>query len=68
MKLNWNDLMRRAIRESRLSIYALAKQANVGVAPIQRFVSGDHGITLTTAEKLAAVLGVELRIKQRKGR
>lgn len=60
--------MRKAIRDSGLSLYALAKQADIGVAPIQRFMAGEHGMTLTTAEKLASIVGVKLVVKRRKGR
>jgi ribosome-binding protein aMBF1 (putative translation factor) len=67
-KTSWNELVRTAIRESGLSLYAIAKQADIDVAPIQRFMADKHGMTLATAEKLAPIIGLKIRIKRRKGR
>jgi hypothetical protein len=65
--IGWNDQIRRAIRDSGLSLYAVARDAGVNVAPIQRFMAGEHGMTIDSAEKVCGVVGLELRAT-RKGK
>jgi plasmid maintenance system antidote protein VapI len=59
------DRMRRAIRDSGLTHYALAQLAKIDRKQIDRFMSGERSPTLDTADRLAAALGLELQ--QRKG-
>lgn len=54
------DAMRRAVVKSGLTHYALGKRAGVRPQIITRFIDG-LDIRLETAERLAAVLGLELR-------
>ena len=61
----WNNLIRRAIRASGLSLYAVARDSGVDVAPIQRFMAGEHGMTVETAERISSVVGLELRCEIR---
>ncbi len=63
--MGWNDQIRRAIRDSGLSLYAVARDAGVTVSPVQRFMDGQHGMTVDTAEKIAPVVGLELRVTRR---
>jgi ribosome-binding protein aMBF1 (putative translation factor) len=60
-KLTWNDTIRKAIRASGLSLYAVAQDSGVNVAPIQRFMAREHGLTVDSAEKVGRVVGLELR-------
>jgi len=53
-----SDWLMAAVRESGLSGYALARLARVPAPVITRWLSGDRGLTLTTADKLAAALGL----------
>lgn len=76
MSMNdWNAIFRKAIAESDLTVYMVAKRANVPVSVLQRFmepplpakaVSAKKGkrktLTLDTASKLALVLGIELKL------
>jgi len=68
---SWNDQIRRAIRDSGLSLYAVARDSGCDVAPIQRFMAEKHGMTVVTLEKIAPVVGLQLRAvrrSKRKGR
>ncbi len=49
-----------AIRDSGLSHYALGKAAGVAPAQLDRFVSGERSLSLASAAKVAAALGLVL--------
>ena len=53
--------IRRAVRESGQTPYAVALAAGVPQPVLSRFLRGERGITLDTAEKLCRALGLELR-------
>jgi hypothetical protein len=48
------------------SLYAIAQSSGVPSPVLQRFVNGERGITLETAGKLAAYLGLALLPDARK--
>ena len=61
-----NQLRERA-RRSGLSIKAMSDQAKIPYAAMHRFITDDEGgITLRTAAKLAALLGLELQPTKRR--
>lgn len=64
-KLTWNGMIRRVIKASGLSLYAVARDSGINVAPIQRFMAGEHGMTIDTAERVGRVIGLELRAVKR---
>ena len=68
MSATLEEQLRRAIERDGRSIYALARDSGLGIGPLQRFVARQHGMTLTSAEKLAAALGMTLRLTRKKGR
>ena len=49
-----------AIAATEQSLYAIAQASGIAAPVLQRFVSGERGITLDTAGKLAAYLGLTL--------
>jgi transcriptional regulator with XRE-family HTH domain len=49
-----------AIRAKGTSAYPVGKASGVSPSIISRFLSGERGLTLRTAEKLAKVLGLTL--------
>ncbi len=54
------------------SIFAMARDAGIPYPVLYRFIKGDKngrkwGLTLTTADKLAGDLDLELRPKRKKG-
>jgi plasmid maintenance system antidote protein VapI len=54
------DQLKQAIADSGVSGYKLAKESEVPQPVVQRFLAGKRGISLTTADKLAAHLGLRL--------
>ena len=64
-----SSVIERTIRADGRSLYRIAKDADVAVAVLQRFMSGERGITLRTADRICPVIGLELRpVKKTKGR
>jgi transcriptional regulator with XRE-family HTH domain len=61
-----SEIVRTAIRESGLSLNELARRSGVEASALSRFVNGMVGLTLTSFEKLAPVLG--LRVARRSTR
>jgi ribosome-binding protein aMBF1 (putative translation factor) len=53
--------LREAIRDSGMTAYQIARHARLSQIVVYRFVSGERDIRLSTADKLAEVLGLELR-------
>ncbi len=60
------DQLRVAIKNDGRSIYAIARDAELGIGPTQRFAASVHGITMRNAVKLAATLGLELKLVRRR--
>jgi hypothetical protein len=63
--MTWPDILRSAIRDSGKTTYSLAKECGVHVQMLDRFVGGSD-MRLTTAEKVAGVVGVTLKSRRRK--
>jgi transcriptional regulator with XRE-family HTH domain len=55
------DQLRRAIKASGQTEYAIAKGSGVSQSIVNRFVSGERGISLETAAKIATYLKLDLR-------
>lgn len=55
-----SDVLRAAVKASGLTHYAVGKLADVSPRQIDRFMSGERDLTLTTAAAIAAALGLEL--------
>ena len=55
-----------AIASTGQSLYSIAQASGVAAPVVQRFVNGERGITLETAGKLAAYLGLALLPEPRK--
>lgn len=52
--------LRRAIRDSGMTPYRIATDADVDRAIMTRFVNGERGLTLNTASRICTVLELEL--------
>jgi transcriptional regulator with XRE-family HTH domain len=61
-----SEIVRAAVRESGLSLNELARRSGVEASALSRFMNGTVGLTLTSFEKLAPVLG--LRVTRRSAR
>ena len=65
-----SDAVRKAIKASDESRYAICKACDIDQAAMSRFMAGTVGLQLAAFERLAAYLGLELtqrRGKRRKG-
>lgn len=53
-----SEQLRRAILESGLSVYAVAKGSGVSQPVIARFVAGERDVRMATADRLFAFFGM----------
>lgn len=58
------DVIRNSIRCSSQSQAEIAENTGISTGIISRFMRGERSINLDTAEKLAAYLRLELRMKE----
>jgi len=56
-----DSTLRKAIKASGLTHYALAKVTGVTAGQLDRFMSGERDLRLTSAAAIADALGLELR-------
>ena len=56
--------LRDAIVNSKMSRYKISKLSGIGQAPLSLFVNGKRTLTLTSAAKVAEVLGLDLKEKK----
>ena len=54
------EQLREAIRKSGKTAYQLSQESGVSQAVLSRFLGGTRDITLSTADKLCDVLGLDL--------
>ena len=52
--------IREAIKASCVSRYAIAEQCGISESVLSRFMSDKHNISLSTLDKIAAILGLEV--------
>lgn len=57
---SFDERIRKTIRADGRSLYRLAKDAGIDVAPLQRFMKALQTLRLPTAEKLCRVVGLDL--------
>lgn len=60
-KLDIQEQLRRAILKAPMSRYVLSRLTGVSEGVLSHFVNRNRSITMDTAAKLAAALGLELR-------
>lgn len=53
--------LKHAVRATGLSAHAIAAGAGIDVASLLRFMNGQRTLTLRTASRIAAFLGLELQ-------
>ena len=61
MAQSMSDTLKQAAKESGFTDYRISKMTGVHASVIGRFLKGERGISLTTAGKIAEVVGLELR-------
>jgi len=64
--MNIERQLKRAVLDSGLSRYRLAKLSGLSQAQLSYFVNGKRSLTLPAAAKLAEALGLELRPKKQR--
>jgi transcriptional regulator with XRE-family HTH domain len=55
-----SEQIRRAVRDSGMSMLAVARAVETDKATMSRFLSGERGLRLSTIDKLGALLGLRL--------
>jgi transcriptional regulator with XRE-family HTH domain len=63
----FTDQLKRAIRESGMSRYALSKATGVDQGTLSKFLSGQRSISLDSVDKLVDVLGLTLTAQKKRG-
>jgi transcriptional regulator with XRE-family HTH domain len=61
----FSDQLRRAVAESGMSRYAIAKQINTSQATLSRFMSGERGLTMAVVDRLCLLLGVTINTRRK---
>ena len=61
------DQLKQAVADSGETLYRVAKDSGVDYSVLLRFMADERGISLETAGKLAAYLGLELRPARKGG-
>jgi ribosome-binding protein aMBF1 (putative translation factor) len=56
----FSDQLRSAIRDSGLSVYAIAQSTAIDKAVLSRFMHGKSGLSVTSIDRLCSVLGLRL--------
>jgi transcriptional regulator with XRE-family HTH domain len=60
------EQLRTAIRESGLTLTELSERAGIALPLLTRFVKGERGLTLSSAEKVCTALNLGLARRGRK--
>jgi hypothetical protein len=64
----FSDQIRRAIGDSGETRYRIAQETGLNEAALGKFFHGERGMSLESLDILAEHLGLEVVVKQRKGR
>ena len=60
----WENTIRQAIQDSGLSCYEIARRSGVTAAQLSYFMNGKRSLTISSAEKIAEHVGIELNRKK----
>jgi len=63
---SWEQQFRAAIEETGWPLMEITRQTGVDHSQLSRFMRGERGLSITTAERVAAVVGLELKRVKRK--
>ena len=66
--MSLSDTLREAIRHAPVSRYKIACETGVAESALSRFVSGERSLDLTSVDKLADYLGLELTVTKRQSK
>lgn len=65
-KTDWEETFRAAITETGWPLMEITRQSGIDHSQLSRFMRGERGLSITTAERVAAVVGLELKRVKRK--
>ena len=65
---NITDVLKKAIRNSGQSLYAICNATGFNEDSLSRFMRGEQSLRLDKADELVAYFGIECRQRRRKGR
>jgi transcriptional regulator with XRE-family HTH domain len=60
------DILRRAIKDSGLSQYAISQRTLVSASALSRFMRGERGLSSEAIDELVAFLGLEVRPRRKR--
>ena len=63
-KKTLTEILRKAANDDERTIYALAKGSDIPYPVLWRFLLGQQGLTLETADRLVRILGLELILQR----
>ena len=64
--LTFTEQIERAIETCGVTRYRIAQETGIDEATLSRFMSGTHGLTTSSLDKLAEYLKLELRMRGRR--
>jgi transcriptional regulator with XRE-family HTH domain len=67
MSKDFSEQLKRAIRESALSRYALSQATGVDQGTLSKFLAGQRGLSLDSVDKLVDALGMTLTFQKKRG-
>ncbi|MDE2100035.1 MAG: helix-turn-helix transcriptional regulator [Patescibacteria group bacterium] len=62
----FSEKLRRAIRDSELSRYAISARTGIDQGTLSRFMKGERGLSLSAIDKLMDVLGLDIRPRRKR--
>jgi len=66
LTMNLADQLRRACERSKLSMLQISKRTNLPYQTVHGFMRSDRDIVLSSAAKIAELVGVELRSRDKR--
>jgi predicted transcriptional regulator len=66
MSEQFSDQLRRAIRESELSRYAISCKTGIAQSSLCKFIQGERGLSLDSIDRLMDTLGLEIRPRRKR--
>ena len=66
MANSFSDQLRRAVRESELTRYAISVKTGIDQGTLCRFIRGERGMSLDSVDRLMECLGLEIRPRRGK--
>ena len=66
MRVSFSDQLRRAVRDSEMSRYAISKRTGIPQSTLCKFIQGERGLSFESTDKLMDVLDLTIKPRTRK--